>query len=99
MRDQNVGVWRVETLDTQGPRAPGCPVPRPQHPPVLSFVSAAASRDEATSAPPPVLPDPLQESTAPRLVPRTPPARGLTFVPWEWLGWEWLAAQCDCPAV
>ena len=37
------------------------------------------------------LPDPVQESTALRLVPRTPPPAA--FVPWEPVGWVWLAGR------
>lgn len=86
-------------LRPKSPRVPSAPPP-PQHPRVLSFVSCQGpllcggsihgwGDLRASSA----LRDPLQESTAPRLVPRPPPPRGSAFVPWEWMGWVWPAAQ------
>ena len=85
-------------LRPKGPRVPSAPPPGYVRPlfclrqgPLAPFLCGCGIRGPGHLGASTALPDPVQESTALRLVPRTPPPAA--FVPWEPVGWVWLAGR------
>lgn len=103
------GCWGLKSRDPWTPEALGPQDALRPAPSIHRFslsltgtscgLSLAAASRAATLYASPARPDPLQESTAPRLVPEAPPPRGLAFVPWAWMGWAGWLRSLDCPAV